>query len=71
MVGFVLLAILTIRKVPGAILVGIIITAIVAFIVGTAAPPKHLVSYAAEHQSRSSGNLIFAEPSPGERFLSC
>lgn len=44
MFGFVLLAVLTIRKFPGAILVGIIITAIVAFLAGTAAPPEHLVS---------------------------
>lgn len=44
MFGFVLLAVLTIRKVPGSILVGIIITAIVAFLAGTAAPPQHLVS---------------------------
>ena len=44
MFGFVLLAILTIRKFPGAILIGIIITAIVAFVAGTAAPPQHLVS---------------------------
>jgi adenine/guanine/hypoxanthine permease len=44
MFGFVLLAILTIRKVPGAILVGIILTAIVAFLAGTASPPHHLVS---------------------------
>jgi adenine/guanine/hypoxanthine permease len=44
MFGFVLLAGLTIRKFPGAILVGIIVTAIVAFVAGTAPPPKHLVS---------------------------
>jgi AGZA family xanthine/uracil permease-like MFS transporter len=44
MFGFVMLAILTIRKVPGAILLGIIITAVVAFLAGTAAPPQHLVS---------------------------
>jgi len=44
MFGFVLIAILTIRKFPGAILVGIIITAMVAFLAGTAAPPQHLVS---------------------------
>ena len=43
MFGFILLAILTIRKFPGAILAGIIITAIVAFLAGTAAPPQHLV----------------------------
>lgn len=45
MFGFVLLAALTIRKFPGAILVGIVITAIIAFIFGTAPPPKHLVSF--------------------------
>jgi AGZA family xanthine/uracil permease-like MFS transporter len=44
MFGFVLLAVLTIRKFPSAILVGIIVTAIVAFFTGTAAPPQHLVS---------------------------
>ena len=44
MLGFLLLALLTIRKFPGAILVGIILTAIVAFVVGTAPPPKHFVS---------------------------
>ncbi len=42
--GFVLLSILTIRKVPGAILLGIVITAVVAFVVGTAAPPNRFVS---------------------------
>jgi len=42
MFGFVFLAILTIRKFPGAILVGIIITAIVAFVAGTSPSPKHL-----------------------------
>lgn len=41
--GFVLLALLTIRKVPGAILIGIIITAMVAFLVGVTPPPKSLV----------------------------
>jgi adenine/guanine/hypoxanthine permease len=44
MFGFVLLALLTIRKFPGAILVGIIVTAIVAFVVGTAPAPKRIVS---------------------------
>src|SRR5215469_4704177 len=44
MAGFVLLAVLTIRRFPGAILAGIIITAIVAFIAGTSPAPKHLVS---------------------------
>ena len=44
MSGFVLLAILTIRKFPGAILVGIIVIATIAFVAGTASPPQHLVS---------------------------
>jgi AGZA family xanthine/uracil permease-like MFS transporter len=44
MFGFILLAALTIRKFPGAILVGIVVTALVAFVTGTAQPPKHLVS---------------------------
>jgi len=44
MLGFVLIAILMIRKVPGAILLGIVITALVAFAVGTAAPPHSVVS---------------------------
>ena len=44
MFGFVLLALLTIRKFPAAILVGIIITAIVAFVAGTSPSPKHLAS---------------------------
>jgi AGZA family xanthine/uracil permease-like MFS transporter len=42
--GFVLLAVLVMRKVPGAILAGILITAIVAFLAQVAAPPEHLVS---------------------------
>jgi adenine/guanine/hypoxanthine permease len=44
MFGFLLLAVLTIRKVPGAILIGIVVTALPAFIAGTASPPKHLLS---------------------------
>ena len=44
MFGFLLLAILTIRRVPRAILIGIVVTALLAFIAGTAAPPKHLLS---------------------------
>ncbi len=44
MFGFVLLAILTIRKVPGAILLGIVVTTLVAFVAGIAPPPKHLLS---------------------------
>ncbi len=43
--GFLLLAALVVRKVPGAILVGIVITAIVAFVFKTAAPPTHLISF--------------------------
>ena len=44
MLGFLLLAVLTIRKFPGAILVGIIVTAVVAFMAGISPAPKHLVS---------------------------
>jgi adenine/guanine/hypoxanthine permease len=44
MFGFVLIAILVIRKVPGAILLGIVITAILAFGVHTTAPPRSIVS---------------------------
>jgi adenine/guanine/hypoxanthine permease len=44
MFGFVLIAILVIRKVPGAILLGIVVTALVAFAVHTAAPPHGIVS---------------------------
>ena len=42
--GFLLLAVMIIRKVPGAILLGIVITAIVAFATRTAAAPLHFVS---------------------------
>ena len=42
--GFVLIAIFIIRKVPGAILLGIVITAIVAFLTRTASAPAHFVS---------------------------
>jgi len=42
--GIVLLAILLIRKVPGAILLGIVITAVLAFVTRVATPPDHLVS---------------------------
>jgi AGZA family xanthine/uracil permease-like MFS transporter len=42
--GFILLAVLVIRKVRGAILLGIIATAIIAFIFHVAAPPEHLLS---------------------------
>jgi len=44
MFGFVLIAILVIRKVPGAILLGVVITAVVAFFAGTATPPHDIVS---------------------------
>jgi AGZA family xanthine/uracil permease-like MFS transporter len=44
MFGFVLIALLVIRKVPGAILLGIVVTALVAFVAGTAAPPHGMVS---------------------------
>jgi AGZA family xanthine/uracil permease-like MFS transporter len=42
--GFLLLSVLVIRKVPGAILIGIVVTAIVAFVAHTAAPPTHVLS---------------------------
>jgi adenine/guanine/hypoxanthine permease len=42
--GFLLLAVLVIRKVPGAILIGIVVTAIVAFLAHTAPAPRHLLS---------------------------
>lgn len=44
MFGFVLLTILVIRKVPGAILVGIVVTAIVGFLTKVAPVPRGLVS---------------------------
>src|SRR5215831_2149676 len=42
--GFVLLALLVIRKVPGAILLGILITAAIAFLAGTEHAPNHVMS---------------------------
>jgi adenine/guanine/hypoxanthine permease len=42
--GFLLIAILVIRKIRGAILLGIIVTAIIAFVARVAAPPEHLLS---------------------------
>jgi len=42
--GFLLLAVLVIRKVRGAILIGIVLTALVAFAAHTAPAPRHLVS---------------------------
>ena len=44
MFGFVLIAVLVIRKVPGAILLGIVVTALVAFATHVAAPPHGIVS---------------------------
>jgi AGZA family xanthine/uracil permease-like MFS transporter len=43
-VGFILLSILVIRRVRGAILLGIVATAVIAFIFKVAAPPEHLLS---------------------------
>lgn len=42
--GFLLMAVLMIRRFPAAILVGIVVTALVAFATGVAAPPEALVS---------------------------
>jgi AGZA family xanthine/uracil permease-like MFS transporter len=42
--GILLLAILVIRKVPGAILIGILITAVIAFVFHIAPSPGHLMS---------------------------
>jgi adenine/guanine/hypoxanthine permease len=42
--GFILLVVLVIRKVPGAILLGILITAAIAFLAGIAHPPRQVVS---------------------------
>ena len=42
--GFLLMAVLMIRKFPGAILVGIVVTAILAYIAGVAEPPHALLS---------------------------
>ena len=42
--GFVLLAVLVIRRVRGAILLGIIATALLAFLTKVAAPPSHFMS---------------------------
>ncbi len=44
MFGFVLISALTIRKVPGAILLGIVITTLIAFVAKTATPPPRVVS---------------------------
>ena len=42
--GFLLLAVLVMRKVPGAILLGILVTAVVAFLAKVALPPEHVIS---------------------------
>jgi len=42
--GFLLIAVLMIRKFPGAILVGIVVTAGLAYLTGVAAPPHALLS---------------------------
>jgi adenine/guanine/hypoxanthine permease len=42
--GFILLVVLVIRKVPGAILLGILMTAAIAFLAGIAHPPRQVVS---------------------------
>ncbi|MGE5324645.1 MAG: NCS2 family permease [Actinomycetota bacterium] len=42
--GFLLLCVLVIRKVPGAILLGIVATAVLAFVFKTAPPPAHVLS---------------------------
>ena len=42
--GFLLLSVLVIRKFPGAILVGIVVTAIAAFVFKTAPAPTHFLS---------------------------
>ena len=43
--GFILISILVIRKVRGAILLGILGTAVVAFVSRVAAPPSHFLSF--------------------------
>lgn len=42
--GFILISVLIIRRVPGAILLGIVVTAIIGFITRTAPAPLHLLS---------------------------
>ena len=42
--GFLLISALVIRKVPGAILIGIVVTSVAAFVLRTAPPPTHLLS---------------------------
>lgn len=43
--GFLLVAALVVRKVPGAILIGIVVTAVVAFLAKTAVAPTRLISF--------------------------
>jgi AGZA family xanthine/uracil permease-like MFS transporter len=43
-IGFLMIAVLMIRRVTGAILIGVVITAILAFATGVAAPPHAIVS---------------------------
>jgi len=43
-VGFLIIAVLMLRKVPGAIFVGILITTILSFVLGVAAPPRAWIS---------------------------
>src|SRR5437763_816312 len=42
--GFILVSVVIIRKIPGAILIGIVVTAIVGFLTRTAPAPAHLIS---------------------------
>lgn len=42
--SFVLIAILMVRRVPGAILIGILASAAIAFVAGVAKPPSHWIS---------------------------
>src|SRR5262245_24280925 len=43
--GFILISILVIRKIRGAILIGILTTTVIAFIFKVATPPSHLLSF--------------------------
>ncbi|HKT50409.1 MAG TPA: NCS2 family permease [Candidatus Angelobacter sp.] len=43
--GFLLLSVLVMRKVPGAILLGIVVTAVIAFVFKTAPAPAHFLSF--------------------------
>lgn len=42
--GFLLISVLIIRRIPGAILIGIVVTSIVAFVTKVAPAPQHVVS---------------------------